>query len=40
MAIDYSKQVYVPAFNTFAREVIFTPVKSQPTQPAYTGRGI
>jgi len=40
MAIDFSKQVYIPAFNTFARPVVFTPVASQPGQSAYTNRGI
>lgn len=40
MAIDFSKQVYIPAFNTFARPVIVTPTRSQPGQPAYTRRGI
>ena len=40
MAIDFAAQVYLPAFNIFARPCVFTPVKSQPSQPAYTGRGI
>lgn len=40
MVVDFSKQVYIPAFNTFARPVTFTPVKSQPAQPAYIRRGI
>ncbi len=40
MAIDFSKQVYLPAFNIFARPAVFTPLKSQPSQPAYNGRGI
>ena len=40
MAIDFSKQVYIPAFNIFARPCVFTPTKSQPSQPSYTGRGI
>lgn len=40
MVVDFSKQVYIPAFNTFARPVVFTPAASQPGQPAYTKRGI
>ena len=40
MVVDFSKQVYIPAFNTFARPVTVTPTKSQPGQPAYTRRGI
>ena len=40
MAIDFGKQVYLPAFNIFARSAVFTPVRSQPSQPSYTGRGI
>ena len=40
MAIDFGVQVYLPAFNTFARPCVFTPLKSQPGQPAYSGRGI
>jgi len=40
MAIDFAAQVYLPAFNIFARPCVFTPLKSQPSQPAYTARGI
>ena len=40
MAIDFAIQVYLPAFNIFARPITVTPSKSQPSQPAYTGRGI
>ena len=40
MAIDFAVQVYLPAFNIFARPITVTPLKSQPSQPAYTGRGI
>ena len=40
MAIDFAVQVYLPAFNVFARPCVFTPLKSQPSQPSYSGRGI
>ncbi len=40
MVVDFSKQVYIPAFNTFSRPVTVTPLRSQPGQPAYTRRGI
>lgn len=40
MAINFSKQVYNPAQNTFGRPVTFTPLVSLPGQPAYMGRGI
>lgn len=40
MAIDFARSVYSPAFAVFARTVTFTPKKSQPGQPSYTGRGI
>ncbi len=40
MAIDFSRQVYEPAFSVFARAVTFTPLVSQPGAPAFTGRGI
>jgi hypothetical protein len=40
MAINWSTQVYAPQYDTFARPVTFTPVKSQPNEVAYSGRGI
>ena len=40
MAVNFSTQVYLPTYDTFARSVIFTPVKSQPNQAAYGARGI
>lgn len=40
MAVNFSQQVLAPAYNVFARPVIFTPTASQPGQPAFTGRGI
>lgn len=40
MAINFGTQVYGPAFNIFARPVTFTPLVSQPGQPAYAARGV
>ena len=40
MAINFGTQVYNPTFNVFARPVEFTPLVSQPAQPAYTARGV
>ena len=40
MAIDFARQVYLPNYNTFARPITVTPLKSQPNQPAYAARGI
>lgn len=40
MAINFSQAVYLPAYNVFARPVVFTPKQSQPGVLAYTGRGI
>lgn len=40
MAINWSAQLYLPAYNLFARDAIFTPLLSQPGQPAYAARGI
>ena len=40
MAVNFSTQVYMPTFAVFARPVTFTPLVSQPAQPAYTARGI
>lgn len=37
---DFSGLVLGPLMDEFAREVTFTPVKSQPGEPAYVGRGI
>lgn len=40
MAINFSTQVYSPTYDTFARLVNITPVKSQPLAAAYAARGI
>ena len=40
MAINWSQQVYTPQYDTFARPVTFTPIKSQPSEAAFGGRGI
>ncbi|SRR6266581_4457494 len=40
MAVNFGTQVYNPTFNVFARPVTFTPLVSQPGQPAYTARGV
>lgn len=40
MAINTSTQVYDPVYNVWARPVTFTPVRSQPSEAAFGGRGI
>ena len=40
MAVDFAIQVYLPAFNLFARPIVVTPIKSQSSQLSYTARGI
>ena len=40
MAVNFGIQVYNPTFNVFARPVTLTPLVSQPSQPAYTARGV
>jgi hypothetical protein len=40
MPVNFSDQLYLPNFDTFARVVIVTPVASQPGQGAYPARGI
>lgn len=40
MTINFTRQVYMPTYDVFARPAVFTPLKSQPNGPAYTGRGI
>lgn len=40
MAINFGTQVYNPTYAVFARPIIVTPIKSQPNQPAYGGRGV
>jgi hypothetical protein len=40
MPIDFSNEVYLVAFNTFARSITVTPVISQPGAPSYGGNGI
>lgn len=41
MAVNFSTQVYGPAFDVFSRPVTFTPLKSKPApHTPYTARGI
>ena len=40
MPIDFSNEVYLVAFNTFARPITVTPIASQPGAPSYGGNGI
>ena len=40
MAVNVSTLVKLPCQDMFSVPVTFTPVASQPGQPAYTGRGI
>ena len=40
MAINYSQAVYLPAYDMFARPVIFYPVVSRPLIASYQLRGI
>lgn len=40
MAVDFSTQVHSHTYDVFARAVTITPVKSQPSQAAYSARGI
>lgn len=40
MAVDFSTLVYLPNFDMFARQIIVTPLASQPGMPSYTARGI
>lgn len=40
MPVNFSDQVYLPCFDTFARVVTITPVASQAGQAAYVTRGI
>jgi|SRR6516225_3557492 hypothetical protein len=40
MAVDFSTDVYLVAFNIFARPITVTPIASQPGAPAYDNRGI
>jgi hypothetical protein len=40
MPINFSNEVYLHGFNTFAVGITVTPVKSQPGQSAYGSRGI
>lgn len=39
MAVDFSKLLYTPVQDTFARRVEITPIASQPGAPAYSARG-
>jgi hypothetical protein len=38
--MDFASLVYRPAYQTFARPVVFCPVASQPGEPPFAGRGI
>jgi hypothetical protein len=40
MAIDFSTQVYLPAYDTFARPVTIIPFASKPGELPYNARGI
>jgi hypothetical protein len=40
MAVDFSTDVYLVAFNVFARPITVTPIASQPGAPAYANRGV
>lgn len=40
MAVDFSSQVYLPCYDTFARAITVSPLMSQAGQPAYAARGI
>jgi len=40
MGVNYSTEVYLLNYNYFARPVTFYPVKSQPSIPSYSARGI
>jgi hypothetical protein len=40
MGLDYSGLIYLPQYDMFARPVTFYPVRSQPTVPSYSARGI
>jgi Big-like domain-containing protein len=40
MAVDFSTMVYSPNYDMWARDVVITPLVSQPGAPAYTARGI
>lgn len=40
MALNFDTLVLLPAQDMFGRAMTFTPIKSQPGQPAYTRRGI
>jgi hypothetical protein len=40
MAINFPDSLYTPNYNVFSRLVTFTPLASQPGQPAYDARGI
>jgi hypothetical protein len=39
MAVDFSTELYLIAFDKFARPITVTPVVSQPGAPAYGARG-
>lgn len=39
MAVDFSTDLYLIAWDTFARPITVTPIVSQPGAPAYDARG-
>ena len=40
MPVDFSNEVYLVAFNVFARSITVTPLASQPGVPSFGGYGI
>ena len=40
MPVDFSTQIHSHTYDVFGRPITVTPIKSQPSQPAYTARGI
>ena len=40
MAVDFSTMLYLPTQDIFGRDVVITPIKSNPAAGAYTMRGI
>ena len=40
MGLDFSTLVYLPGQDVFGRDVVVTPVKSNPSASAYSARGI
>ena len=40
MPVDFSNEVYLVAFNVFARQIVVTPIASQPGVSSFSGYGI